>query len=129
MINETDMEAWEYYNEVYKNKTMNLNDYQKMAARTAIYKTTHAILYPALGLAGEAGEVANKIKKMLRDDDFDRAGIAAEIGDVLWYWVQGCMALGFTPEEVMTENIKKLEKRYPNGFEVARSETREVGDI
>ena len=52
-----------------------------------------------------------------------------ELGDVLWYWVQGCMALGFTPEEVMTENIKKLEKRYPNGFEVARSETREVGDI
>ena len=52
-----------------------------------------------------------------------------ELGDVLWYWIQGCIALGYTPEEVMQENIKKLEKRYPNGFEVARSENREVGDI
>ena len=43
-----------------------------------------------------------------------------ELGDVLWYWVQGCIALGFTPEEVMQENINKLEKRYPNGFEVIR---------
>ena len=52
-----------------------------------------------------------------------------ELGDVLWYWVQGCLALGYTPEEIMKENIAKLEKRYPNGFEIARSEKREVGDI
>ena len=52
-----------------------------------------------------------------------------ELGDVLWYWVQGCIALGFTPDEVMDENINKLEKRYPNGFEVIRSEVRQEGDI
>ena len=52
-----------------------------------------------------------------------------ELGDVLWYWVQGCLALGYTPEEVMKENINKLEKRYPNGFEIHRSEEREEGDI
>jgi NTP pyrophosphatase (non-canonical NTP hydrolase) len=52
---------------------------------TAIYPSTAAILYPALGLAGEAGEVANKVKKIIRDNAFDRGGIAAELGDCLWY--------------------------------------------
>jgi NTP pyrophosphatase (non-canonical NTP hydrolase) len=84
MLNETDLEAWEYYNETYKNKDMSLNEYQNAAAKTAVYKTAHQILYPALGLAGEAGEVANKVKKMLRDNDFDRDAIVAEIGDVLY---------------------------------------------
>ena len=82
MLNKTDLEAWEYYNETYKNKDMSLNEYQNAAAKTAVYKTAHQILYPALGLAGEAGEVANKVKKMLRDNDFDRDAIVAEIGDV-----------------------------------------------
>ena len=52
-----------------------------------------------------------------------------ELGDVLWYWVQGCTALGYTPQEVMEENINKLESRYPNGFDVTMSENRQVGDI
>ena len=52
-----------------------------------------------------------------------------ELGDVLWYWVQGCTALGYTPQEVMEENINKLESRYPNGFEVSKSEHRQEGDI
>ena len=59
----------------------------------------------------------------------NRFHMKRELGDVLWYWIQGCIALGYTPEEVMQENIRKLEKRYPNGFEIARSEKREVGDI
>ena len=115
MINENDLEAWEYYKEVFKNKTMNLNDYQKMAARTAIYKTTHAILYPALGLAGEAGEVANKIKKMLRDDDFDRAGIAAEIGDVLWYIAALSRDLNIDLHDIAMQNLEKLYGRKARG--------------
>ena len=75
-LSDGDLEAWEYYNEVYKSKQMGLNDYQKAASRTAIYKAEHSILYPALGLAGEAGEVSNKVKKMLRDGNFDKQGIA-----------------------------------------------------
>ena len=50
--------------------------YQNAASDTAIYKTEHQVLYPALGLAAEAGEVANKVKKILRDGKFDREGIA-----------------------------------------------------
>lgn len=115
MINETDLESWEYYNEVYKAKPLSLNDYQKMAARTAIYKSTHSVLYPALGLAGEAGEVANKIKKMLRDDDFDRQAIAAEIGDVLWYVSALARDLNIDLHDIAMQNLEKLYSRKARG--------------
>ena len=115
MLNETDLEAWEYYNETYKNKDMSLNEYQNAAAKTAVYKTAHQILYPALGLAGEAGEVANKVKKMLRDNDFDRDAIVAEIGDVLWYISQLSSELGYELEEVANSNLQKLNSRKIRG--------------
>ena len=115
MINENDLEAWEYYNEVYRTKTMNLNDYQKMAARTAIYKSTHSIMYPALGLAAEAGEVANKVKKILRDDNFDRQAIADEIGDVLWYIAALSRDLNIDLHDIAIQNLEKLYGRKARG--------------
>lgn len=115
MINESDLESWEYYNEVYRTKTMNLNDYQKMAARTAIYKSTHSIMYPALGLAAEAGEVANKVKKILRDDNFDRQAIADEIGDVLWYIAALSRDLNIDLHDIAIQNLEKLYGRKARG--------------
>jgi len=87
-----------------------------------------------IGMMAESGEFAEVVKKKIfqSDSKFKNDEIfhmKRELGDVLWYWVQGCKALGFTPDEVMDENIRKLEKRYPNGFEVIRSEVREQGDI
>lgn len=87
-----------------------------------------------IGMMAESGEFAEVVKKKVfqSDSEFSNEEIfhmKRELGDVLWYWVQGCKALGFTPDEVMDENIRKLEKRYPNGFEVIRSEVREQGDI
>ena len=87
-----------------------------------------------IGMMAESGEFAEVVKKKVfqADTKFTSEEIfhmKRELGDVLWYWIQGCMSLGFTPEEVIEENIKKLEKRYPNGFEVFRSEHREQGDI
>ena len=87
-----------------------------------------------IGMMAESGEFAEVVKKKLfqADTNFTDDEIfhmKRELGDVLWYWVQGCTALGFTPDEVMDENINKLEKRYPNGFEVVRSEVRADGDI
>ena len=83
-----------------------------------------------LAESGEFAEISKKIvfqgKEFTTDEKFH---MKRELGDILWYWVQGCLALGFTPDEVMDENIKKLEKRYPNGFDVYRSEVREEGDI
>ena len=87
-----------------------------------------------IGMMAESGEFAEVVKKKVfqADSKFSEDEIfhmKRELGDVLWYWVQGCIALGFTPDEVMDENIRKLENRYPNGFEVVRSEVREQGDI
>lgn len=92
------------------------------------------LLTAVVGMMAESGEFAEVVKKKVfqADTSFTDDEIfhmKRELGDVLWYWVQGCIALGFTPEEVMQENINKLEKRYPNGFEVVRSEVRAEGDI
>mgnify|MGYP002701081873 FL=1 len=114
-ISDGDLEAWEYYNEVYSKKQMGLNEYQKAAANTAIYKAEHSVLYPALGLAGEAGEVANKVKKMLRDGDFDRQAIAAEIGDVLWYIAALSRDLNIDMHDLAMSNLEKLYGRKARG--------------
>ena len=92
------------------------------------------LLTSVIGMMAESGEFAEVVKKKIfqADSQFteaERFHMKRELGDVLWYWVQGCTALGFTPHEVMEENIKKLEQRYPNGFEVIRSEVRADGDI
>ena len=107
--------------------------YKEFTRTTAQYPKEVEMEYLMIGLANEVGEVLGKFKKHLRGDkmvvqDFNKA-LESELGDVLWYWTQGCTALGFTPDEVMDENIRKLEQRYPNGFEVIRSEVREDGDI
>lgn len=94
---------------------MNMEYYQKEAARTAIYKPEHSVLYPALGLAGEAGEVADKVKKILRDDKFDRDAIAKEIGDVLWYIAALCRDLNVDMAQVAHDNLAKLRDRQERG--------------
>lgn len=92
------------------------------------------LLTAVIGMMAESGEFAEIVKKKVfqADTKFSDSEIyhmKRELGDVLWYWAQGCLALGFTPSQVIEENINKLEKRYPNGFEVARSEQRAQGDI
>lgn len=113
MINESDLDAWEYWKEV--DKPMNMNTYQEMAAKTAIYNSSHQILYPALGLVGEAGEVANKVKKMMRDGNFDRAAVVSELGDVLWYIAALCRDLNVEMNDVALDNLKKLYDRMQRG--------------
>ncbi len=98
---------------------MTLNDYQKKALETAIYPTP--IIYPSLGLTGEAGEVADKVKKVIRDKNSDfsnentRKEIAKEIGDVLWYCATLSNDLGFSLEEIAQMNYDKLKSRYERG--------------
>ena len=91
------------------------------------------LLTASIGMQAESGEFSEVIKKIIFQgkpyNEDERYHLKRELGDVLWYWIQGCIALGYEPEEVMKENIKKLESRYPNGFEIARSEKREEGDI
>ena len=91
------------------------------------------LMTSAIGMLAESGEFTEIMKKVLFQgrewNEEHRFHMKRELGDILWYWMQGCIALGYTPEEVMDENIKKLEARYPNGFEAIRSEIRKEGDI
>lgn len=97
---------------------MDFTSYQASAAETAIYPTEGmlGILYTGLGLANEAGEVAGKIKKMLRDEGATltlarREQIAAEIGDVLWYCAMLAYELGVPLRDIAEQNIAKLADR------------------
>lgn len=96
---------------------MQVNDYQTAALQTAIYPNQgQNIVYPALGLVGEAGEVAEKVKKVIRDqdgvlNDHDREKIALEVSDTCWYIAVLAHELGFSLEEVMQMNLDKLASR------------------
>ena len=99
---------------------MDFQDYQQKARETAIYPSEHSILYPTLGLCGEAGEVAEKVKKVIRDkggefDEFDRMSIRKELGDVLWYISQLACDIDVTLASVATANLEKLRVRKENG--------------
>lgn len=99
---------------------MTLNEYQEAALTTAVYPEDKRIIYPALGMCGEAGEVADKVKKVIRDNnqDFDvakRIEIAKEIGDVLWYCATLANDLDFNLEAIAQMNIDKLASRQQRG--------------
>ena len=99
---------------------MDINEYQNEAVKTAIYGSGSKIIYPALGLANEAGEVLGKIKKVLRDSNGDfnetnNAAIAAEIGDVLWYIAALSRDIGVDLQTIAEDNIKKLKDRQARG--------------
>lgn len=100
---------------------MNFDEYQAAARQTAQYPDMGLnVYYPTLGLAGEAGEVAEKIKKMMRDDDGQltddrRNGLKKELGDVLWYVAALCSELGLSMGEVAEHNVAKLRDRRDRG--------------
>lgn len=102
---------------------VSLDEYQAAATELAFYSTT--LIYPTLGLAGEAGEVAEKVKKLLRDHDLDLTAdnvaeqvdymavreIVLEIGDVLWYCANLLNDLNYSMEEAAMMNLDKLRDR------------------
>lgn len=97
---------------------MNINEYQKQAAETAIYQDK--VIYPTLGLTGEAGEIANKVKKILRDNAGEmaedvRQNLISELGDVLWYVAALATDLKVELSEVANKNIDKLNSRKNRG--------------
>ena len=95
---------------------MNILEYQIKARKTAIYDDKDKIIYPTLGLVGEAGEVSNKVKKIIRDDnntltEQKKQDLLSEIGDVLWYLANLATDLNLSLNEVAEYNLKKLNKR------------------
>jgi len=88
----------------------------------------------AIGIASEGGEFAEIVKKCIFQgkpmDDETKFHAKRELGDIMWYWINSCRALGLDPNEVVAENVNKLKARYPGGeFDVYYSENRKEGDL
>jgi len=99
---------------------MELSEYQSLSRQTAEYPRAAWLAYPALGLAGEAGEVAEHAKKAIRDDAGEvseerRAAMAKELGDVLWYVAQLASELGLDLDDIAQANLDKLLSRQRRG--------------
>lgn len=100
---------------------MNFEEYQKLSRQTAIYSDMGKnYIYPALGLAGETGEVIEKIKKLMRDkdkiiDDNFKSDISKEMGDVLWYLSQLASEFNLSLDDIASLNIEKLLSRKERG--------------
>jgi NTP pyrophosphatase (non-canonical NTP hydrolase) len=100
-------------------KVSDLDMYQKVALTTAIYPREQAIIYPTLGLTGEAGEVANKVKKIIRDgsnknDNSMVSEIKSEIGDCLWYIAVLASDFNIKLSDIASTNLEKLANRKKN---------------
>ena len=107
---------------------MNMNDYQFAAMRTAsgMDKRYPMILNGVLGLSGESGECADIVKKHLfQGHELDEKHLAEELGDVLWYVAVTAFSIGYDLDEIAQMNVSKLLKRYPDGFDKARSVNRD----
>jgi len=91
------------------------------------------LLTAAIGMSSENGEFSEIVKKcVFQGKEFNRKEryhMKRELGDILWYLANAATALGYNLDDIMFENIEKLEARYPNGFEVFRSENRAEGDL
>jgi NTP pyrophosphatase (non-canonical NTP hydrolase) len=92
------------------------------------------LLNASIGLASEGGEFSEIVKKMFFQgkpfNEENRFHMKRELGDIIWYWTNACRALGYDPNDVIAENVSKLESRYPGGkFVVHYSENRKPGDL
>lgn len=108
---------------------MDLNEYQQKCLRTTnATPTMERLTISGLGIAGEAGEVADLIKKVVgHGHDLDHDKLVKELGDVLWYVADLASTIGVTLNDVAEINVAKLAARYPDGFSVDRSRNRDQG--
>ncbi len=107
---------------------LTLDQYQAFASRTAGAggDGQHRLIIAALGLAGDAGEFANLVKKLTaHGHDVPTEVLSEELGDVLWYLAEAATAINASLGELAGENVDKLRQRYPEGFSSARSINRE----
>lgn len=117
----------EYINYALRQNCRSINEYQELSERTMNDKLEprDAINMLALGLAGEAGEVVDHIKKYLyHGHELDSNHVTKELGDVMWYIVNMASALGVDMNEILADNVAKLRKRYPDKFSFEASRNR-----
>lgn len=107
---------------------MTINEYQTLAMTTLnpALSRKDVLINGVMGLCGESGEAIDIVKKHLaQGHELDREGLIKELGDIAWYLAETAYALEVPLEEVLQRNIDKLKKRYPEGFDTARSVHRE----
>lgn len=110
------------------NKMVDINTDTKLKVNPSL------LLTGAIGIASEGGEFSEIVKKCIFQgkpmDDETQFHIKRELGDIMWYWINSCRAMGLDPNEVIAENVNKLKARYPGGeFDVYYSENRKEGDL
>jgi NTP pyrophosphatase (non-canonical NTP hydrolase) len=118
------------YEYVFEKRFQELCEYQE--DRTNIRPAL--LLTAGMGLSAESGEFNEIIKKMFFQgkplNEENVFHMKRELGDIMWYWMNACTALGLDPNDVINENVKKLESRYPGGsFDAWHSENRKTGDL
>lgn len=111
-----------------------IHNLEKQAAIHGLQLNMPLLLTASIGLASECGEFSEIVKKMAFQGkpytEDNRFHMMRELGDIAWYWVNACRALGYDPNDVIAENVKKLEARYPGGsFDPFYSENRKQGDL
>ena len=129
----------EFVKEVTSNESMSsMQMYNRMIDIETVESKTKvnaaSLMTGAIGIASEGGEFAEIVKKCIfqgKPLDADTVFHAKrELGDIAWYWINSCRALGLDPNDVLEENVNKLKSRYPGGeFDVHFSENRKDGDL
>lgn len=106
---------------------MEANEYQRLAMTTLNPELSkrEVLINSVMGLCGEAGEAIDIVKKwMAHGHELDREHLAKELGDIAWYLAEAATALDLSLDDILQANIEKLKKRYPQGFDTARSQNR-----
>ena len=106
---------------------MEANEYQRLAMTTLNPELSKrdVLINSVMGLCGEAGEAIDIVKKwMAHGHELDRDHLAKELGDIAWYLAEAATALELSLNDILEANIEKLKKRYPQGFDSARSQIR-----
>jgi NTP pyrophosphatase (non-canonical NTP hydrolase) len=134
-----DLNKYEKFVNAVTSKESNNYDYlhrriEELRNQTGSTFNPALLLTAAIGIAAEGGEFAEIPKKIFFQgkpfNDEARFHMKRELGDIMWYWVNACRALDLDPNDVIQENVNKLESRYPGGkFDVAHSEHRKEGDL
>lgn len=137
-MNNVDLNKYQDFVEAVTSKES--NNYDHLHKRILELANGEPVINPSLlltagiGLASEGGEFNEIVKKMFFQgkplNEENVFHMKRELGDIIWYWVNACRALNLDPNEVIAENVKKLESRYPGGsFDVHQSENRKEGDL
>lgn len=125
----------QFVNEITSKESSDIDSFiQRVKELHAAGMDVPRCLTAGIGLASEGGEFDEIIKKIVfQGKEYNADNIyhmKRELGDIMWYWINACTALGLDPNDVISENVKKLESRYPGGkFSVTSSENRKDGDI